>query len=130
MLEIARFHGIVVKLFFETHRHYLLPRVMPAMIRRARGHYNYFRVVGNMTSLWIFHREVVKLLYKWLNRRSQRRSLSWDGIKRVLMAYAFPAPTQPMGGMNSGARVKACTSARVSMTEEPGAGKPRAGVIG
>ncbi|HDL86007.1 MAG TPA: group II intron reverse transcriptase/maturase, partial [Candidatus Acetothermia bacterium] len=50
--------------------------------------------IGNMTSLWIFYREVVKLLYKWLNRRSQRRSLTWEGIKRVLKAYAFPSPNQ------------------------------------
>ncbi len=65
------------------------------MIRKVRGHYNYFRAVGNMTSLWLFHRAVVNLLYKWLNRRSQRRSLTWGGIKRVLAAYAFPAPIQP-----------------------------------
>lgn len=81
------------KEWVKTHRHYPLPMLIPAMIRKVRGHYNYFRAVGNMTSLWIFHREVVKLLYKWLNRRSQRRSLTWDGIKRVLAAYAFPAPT-------------------------------------
>jgi hypothetical protein len=31
-------------------------------------------------------------------------------------------------GMKSGACVKACSSARVSMTEEPGAGKPHAGI--
>ncbi len=80
--------------WIKAHRHYPLPRLIPAMIRKVRGHYNYFRAVGNMTSLWIFHREVVKLLYKWLNRRSQRRSLTWHGIKRVLAAYAFPAPTQ------------------------------------
>lgn len=83
------------KEWVKTHRHYPLPTLIPAMIRKVRGHYNYFRAIGNMTSLWIFHREVVKLLYKWLNRRSQRRSLTWDGIKRVLAAYAFPAPTQP-----------------------------------
>ena len=84
------------KEWLKTHRHYPLPRIIPAMIRKVRGHYNYFRAVGNMTSLWIFYREVVKLLYKWLNRRSQRRSLTWGGIKRVLRAYAFPAPPQPM----------------------------------
>lgn len=71
------------------------------MIRKVRGHYNYFRAIGNMTSLWIFYREVVKLLYKWLNRRSQRRILTWDGIKQVLAAYAFPEPTPTSkAGMN------------------------------
>ena len=81
------------KEWLKTHRHYPLPMLIPAMIRKVRGHYNYFRAIGNMTSLWIFYREVVKLLYKWLNRRSQRKSLTWDGIKRVLKAYDFPAPS-------------------------------------
>ncbi len=71
------------------------------------------------------------MLYKWLNRRSQRRSLTWDGIKRMLLAYAFPAPTHTSKvQMNRGACVKTCSSARVSVIEEPGAGKPHAGVIG
>ena len=82
------------KEWLKGNRHHPLPRIIPAMIRKVRGHYNYFRAVGNMTSLWIFYREVVKLPYKWLNRRSQRRSLTWDGIKRVLRAYVFPAPNQ------------------------------------
>ena len=83
------------KEWVKTHRHYPLPVMIPTMIRKVRGHYNYFRAVGNMASLWSFYREAVKLLYKWLNRRSQRRSLTWDGIKRVLAAYAFPVPYYP-----------------------------------
>ncbi len=78
----------------KAHRHYSLPMLIPAMIRKVRGHYNYFRAIGNMTSLWIFYREGVKLLYKWLNRQSQRRNLTWEGIKRVLKSYAFPASNQ------------------------------------
>jgi RNA-directed DNA polymerase len=78
----------------KTHRHYPLVALLTTMKRKVRGHYNYFRAIGNTGSLWIFYKEVVKVLYKWLNRRSQRRSLSWGGINRVLKAYAFPAPTQ------------------------------------
>ena len=36
----------------------------------------------------------------------------WDGIKRVLSAYALPAPNQTSRAeMNRGACVKVCTSA-------------------
>ena len=91
------------KAWVKTHRHYPLATLLPTMIRKVRGHYNYFRAVGNVSSLWVFYREVVKVLYKWLNRRSQRRSLTWDGIKRVLAAYAFPSPAQThQTGMNRG----------------------------
>ena len=81
------------KEWVKTHRHYPLPELLLTMRRKVSGHYNYFRVIGNGSSLWIFYREVVRLLYKWLNRRSQRRSLTWAGLKRVLEAYAFPTPT-------------------------------------
>ena len=82
------------KEWIKTHRYYPLAILLPTMICKVRGHYNYFRAIGNTASLWIFYREVVKLLYKWLNRRSQRRSLTWNGIRRVLAAYAFPTPAQ------------------------------------
>jgi hypothetical protein len=117
------------KEWVKTHRHYPLAKLLPTMIRKVRGHYNYFRAVGNGSSLWVFYREVVELLYKWLNRRSQRRSLTWDGIKRVLAVYAFPTPTQSgQPEMNRGVCVKSRFTARVSMIEEPGAGKPHAGI--
>jgi len=99
---------LACKEWVKTHRHYPLTKIIPTMIRKVRGHNNYFRAVGNISSLWIFYREAVKLLYKWLNRRSQRRSLTWDGIKRVLAAYAFPVPTQTkQSGNESGVCVKA-----------------------
>lgn len=81
-----------IKEWLKTNRHKPLKVLIPTLIRKVRGHYNYFRAVGNTTSLWTFYKSAVGSLYKWLNRRSQRRSLTWTGIKRVLAAYAFPAP--------------------------------------
>jgi hypothetical protein len=53
----------------------------------------YFRAIGNSRALWRFHKEVVGLLHKWLNRRSQRRSLTWAQLQRLLERLAFPKPT-------------------------------------
>jgi len=78
--------------WLKSNRHKPLNELMPTMVRKVRGHYNYFRAVGN-SSLWTFYKEAVGLLYKWLNRRSQRRSLTWDKLKRVLAYYAFPTPS-------------------------------------
>jgi group II intron reverse transcriptase/maturase len=80
--------------WLKAHRHLPLPVLLARMKRKVQGHYNYFRAVGNLTSLWSFHQAVVKLLYKWLNRRSQRRSLTWAGLKRVLEVFAFPTPIE------------------------------------
>ncbi len=71
-----------------------LPVLLKTLIRKVRGHYNDFRVVGNSRGLWTLYKEVVKLLYKWLNRRCQRRSLTWPKLKRVLERVAFPTPAQ------------------------------------
>ncbi len=84
--------------WLKSHRPTPLALLIPALSRKVLGHYHYFRAVGNQQSLWIFYTEVVKLLYKWLNRRSQRRSLTWEGIKRVLALFAFPRPNQGRGG--------------------------------
>jgi RNA-directed DNA polymerase len=81
------------KEWVKSHRHYPLPKLMLTMKRKVNGHYNYFRAVGNVSSLYLFYREAVRLLHKWLNRRSQRRSLTWAQLKRVLEAYTFPTPT-------------------------------------
>jgi group II intron reverse transcriptase/maturase len=87
------------KEWLKANRHIPLPALMATMKRKVRGHYNYFRAIGNATSLWTFHHEVVKLLHKWLNRRSQRRSLTWEKLRSLLDRIGFPTPTQAMQGI-------------------------------
>jgi len=80
-----------------ANRHKRIDALLTTLNRKLRGHYNYFRVVGNSRGLWTFYKEVVKLLYKWLNRRSQRRSLTWPKLKRLLERFAVPRPFQSGG---------------------------------
>jgi len=89
------------KEWLKARRYLPLPALLGTMKRKVRGHYNYFRAVGNVSSLWCFHRAALSLLYKWLNRRSQRRSLTWDGLKRVLDAHGFPTPHEAMAGIRN-----------------------------
>ena len=53
------------------------------MGQKLRGHFNYFGVTDNSQALYRFEREVNILLFKWLNRRSQRRSFTWDRVSSV-----------------------------------------------
>ena len=52
------------------------------------GYYGYYAVSDNMPSVQKFRFETIKLLFKWLNRRSQRKSFTrkefWEFISRVL----------------------------------------------
>lgn len=85
------------KEWLKANRYLPLGVLLAKMARKVRGHYNYFRAVGNGRALWRFHKEVVGLLYKWLNRRSQRRSLTWPQLNRLLERLAFPRPTVAAG---------------------------------
>ena len=46
--------------------------------RHLLGHIQYFGVSGNFRSVQRYRECVRRLLFKWLNRRSQRRSVTWD----------------------------------------------------
>jgi len=54
-------------------------RVILASLRnRLRGYWNYYCVIGNSRLAWKYYREVTRILFKWLNRRSQRKSYTWS----------------------------------------------------
>jgi RNA-directed DNA polymerase len=41
------------------------------------GHYRYYGISGNMLALRKFYRETSQLAYKWINRRSQKKSFTY-----------------------------------------------------
>jgi len=59
---------------------------------RLQGHYNYYGVCGNIGMLQSFYREIQRMVYKWLNRRSQRKSCNWKGFREMLRYYRIPSP--------------------------------------
>lgn len=56
------------------------------------GHYRYYGVNENSRSLEKFRYEVRRILFKWLNRRSQRRSFDWESFELYLKRYPLPRP--------------------------------------
>jgi hypothetical protein len=69
-----------------------LPDLWPAMARKMRGHCNYFGVTDNRRALYRFERAVHKLLFTWRNRRSQRRSVTWESFRRYAAQHPLPRP--------------------------------------
>ena len=59
---------------------------------KLRGHYLYYGVTYNGTKLQYFYHACVGLLFKWLNRRSQKRSFTWESFMRRLMFNPLPRP--------------------------------------
>jgi group II intron reverse transcriptase/maturase len=64
----------------------------PVLQAKLRGHYQYYGVSGNMRSLRRYHNKTLWLVFKWLNRRSQRKSFNWEGFKKYLKHYPLPPP--------------------------------------
>ena len=59
---------------------------------RLQGHFNYYGVCGNIGRLSAFYRQTIRMVYKWLNRRSQRKSCNWRGFSEMLKYYGIPRP--------------------------------------
>lgn len=59
---------------------------------KYRGYWNYYGVIGNYESLAQFFYLSKRLLFKWLNRCSQRRSYNWDGLQAALNYFGIGGP--------------------------------------
>lgn len=55
--------------------------------RHLRGHVAYYAVSGNARQIRNYAYLISRLLFKWLNRRSQRRSINWVKFSKVLRGW-------------------------------------------
>jgi group II intron reverse transcriptase/maturase len=62
------------------------------MAAKMRGHYAYYGISDNSPSLSAYYYRVIKMLYKWINRRSQRASMNWEKFNEYLKKYPLPRP--------------------------------------
>lgn len=64
------------------------------LLQRARakidGHLNYYCITDNSQRCSTFIHLCTKLLHKWLNRQSQRRSFPWTRLTQVLRCLKWP----------------------------------------
>jgi len=68
----------------ENRSRYKLSKLWEIAKSKIRGHYNYFGYWMNRPKLSHFYWEAVRALFKWLNRRSQKLSYTWDNfLERV-----------------------------------------------
>ena len=56
------------------------------------GHYRYYGLSGNFKGIERYYLRVLALVYKWINRRSQKRSYTRKGFTQYLGYYPIPKP--------------------------------------
>ncbi len=82
----------------EVHQLIRSMRTMPvkAIIKKMNeilvGYYHYYGITDNYQSLSNFRYCMMKSLFKWLNRRSQKKSYNWDGFNDMLKAHPLATP--------------------------------------
>ena len=82
----------------EVHRLIREMRIKPlkAIIKKLNeilvGYYHYYGITDNIQSLSNFRYRVMKSLFKWLNRRSQKKSYNWEGFNDMLKVYPLATP--------------------------------------
>ncbi len=63
-----------------------LPEIIATLKRKLQGYWNCYGVIGNSEQTWNYAWFAKLLVYKWLNRRSQRKSLD---LRRRCMTELF-----------------------------------------
>jgi hypothetical protein len=81
-----------LKEWLKKSRHLRLPDLLAVLRRKLRGYWNYYGVIGNSMMLSKYQYEVHRLLFKWLNRRSQRRSMTWRTYCERWQTWNMPPP--------------------------------------
>lgn len=79
-----------VKEWLQRNRHRPIKELMAILKQKLLGYYEYYAITDNYPMVDRFREEVLKHLYKWLNRRSQSRSFNWEQFKLFTTRYPLP----------------------------------------
>lgn len=75
-----------------NNRHLPIQKQQRMMRQKLQGHYNYYGVIGNYQSILQFYKTALRIWYKWLNRRSNRRSYTMEEFREMTKRYEIPKP--------------------------------------
>jgi group II intron reverse transcriptase/maturase len=66
------------------------------MLRKAKirvgGHLSYYAITDNSAKCSSYHRYATRILFKWINRKSQRNAYAWEGYRQALKWVGWPRP--------------------------------------
>ena len=68
-----------------------LPVIWKIFCAKLRGHIQYYGVSFNSRALQVFRKLATRIMFKWLNRRSQRRSFNWEQFTLFIKAHPLPS---------------------------------------
>jgi len=69
-----------------------LPEIIATLKRKLQGYWNYYGVIGNSEQTWNYAWFAKRLVYKWLNRRGQRKSFTVRSFVAAWERWQMPDP--------------------------------------
>lgn len=57
---------------------------------KLRGHGQYYGVSFNSAQIQKFYWEATRIFFKWINRRSQRKSFTWEKFEKFMERFPLP----------------------------------------
>jgi RNA-directed DNA polymerase len=66
--------------------------MLRAARRRVTGHLNYYAITDNSERCNYYVYRTTQILFKWLNRKSQRRAYTWESFGQALVWVKWPKP--------------------------------------
>lgn len=80
------------KEWVKTERHRDVKELMKTIRAKLIGHYRYYGITDNSRALSVYKFQITKILFKWLNRRSQRRGFTYEKFNQFLKRNPLPEP--------------------------------------
>lgn len=78
--------------WMKRERHKKVRDTLPIIRAKLLGHYRYYGTTDNYDSIRAFTHLALKSMYKWLNRRSQRKSFNKSEFYETLERCQLPKP--------------------------------------
>jgi RNA-directed DNA polymerase len=69
---------------------YRLMQIWKAFCIKLKGHIEYYGVSFNISGVREFLNKAIEILFKWLNQRSQKKSMDWEDFRLFLKKHPTP----------------------------------------
>ena len=79
-------------LWVKEHRARKQSWIMNTLKAKLQGTWNYYGLIGNFRRMQLLYEATCRAVHKWLNRRSQRKSLTWPAVNRLMARFHVPRP--------------------------------------
>jgi len=81
-----------LKTWIKFNRHMRQEEFLKIIRSKLAGHYRYYGITDNAEKMQSYYIITINLMFKWLNRRSQRKSFTRERFYEILTHFNLPKP--------------------------------------